>query len=373
MSSDRSDEAERSRSAMSSPAPLLRPPIAGAGRTGGGLRTPRLGLSIPLSPSQKAVAGGGGVPDLPPLQQPQQQQQQRPSSARPAPPQLRLATPQGRSAAPLDHRALAQPSGASASDTSARSRSDSFGIPDGRGSGPSSASSASHSAVSSGNRLGQPGGCTPDPSSAISSGYEPERDGGGGGQAVADLEKLSQSLGRALDVDDLDDDGWMMASKGGRIEELGTLGEGAGGAVTKCRLRGGKTVFALKVGRGGGGSRIRAVADRSQIITTDPDPDVQKQIRRELDFNRKIAADHICKYYGAYGDSSSGIISIAMEYCEGGSLDSIYREVKARNGRMAEKVLGKIADGVLEGLTYLYSCKIIHRGRSGPHPPLRTG
>lgn len=99
-----------------------------------------------------------------------------------------------------------------------------------------------------------------------------------------------------------------------------------------------------------------------QIITTDPDPDVQKQIRRELDFNRKIAAEHICKYYGAYGDSSSGVISIAMEYCEGGSLDSIYREVKKLGGRIGEKVLGKIGEGVLDGLTYLYSCKIIHRG-----------
>jgi len=113
--------------------------------------------------------------------------------------------------------------------------------------------------------------------------------------------------------------------------------------VTKCRLRGGKTVFALK------------------IITTDPDPDMQKQIRRELEFNRKIAADHICKYYGAYGDPLSGIISIVMEYCEGGSLDSVYREVKKLGGRIGEKVLGKIAEGVLEGLTSLYKCKIIHR------------
>jgi mitogen-activated protein kinase kinase len=31
------------------------------------------------------------------------------------------------------------------------------------------------------------------------------------------------------------------------IEEKGSLGEGAGGAVTKCILKGGKTTFALKV------------------------------------------------------------------------------------------------------------------------------
>jgi len=60
-------------------------------------------------------------------------------------------------------------------------------------------------------------------------------------------------------------------------------------------------------------------------------------------------------------DFSSATISIIMEFCEGGSLDSIYREVKKLGGRTGEKVLGKIAEGVLEGLTYLSGRKIIHR------------
>lgn len=51
-----------------------------------------------------------------------------------------------------------------------------------------------------------------------------------------------------------------------------------------------------------------------------------------------------------------------MEFCEGGSLDSIYKEVKKLGGRTGEKVLGKVAEGVLNGLTYLHSRKIIHRG-----------
>ena len=61
-------------------------------------------------------------------------------------------------------------------------------------------------------------------------------------------------------------------------------------------------------------------------------------------------------------DRSSSTISIAMEFCEGGSLDSVYREVKKLGGRTGEKVLGKVAEGVLHGLTYLNSRKIIHRG-----------
>ena len=121
---------------------------------------------------------------------------------------------------------------------------------DGRASGPSSASSASHSALSFSNGNRQAGG-TPDPASAISSiyshegGVSMERDGST--HLLPDLEKLSLDLGRELDVEDLDDEGWMAASKAGKVDEISTLGEGAGGAVTKCRLKGGKTVFALKV------------------------------------------------------------------------------------------------------------------------------
>jgi len=83
---------------------------------------------------------------------------------------------------------------------------------------------------------------------------------------------------------------------------------------------------------------------------------------RELNFNKECSSSYICKYYGAFIDVQSATISIAMEFCEGGSLDSIYRMVKSRGGRTGEKVLGKIAEGVLEGLTYLSGRKIIHRG-----------
>ena len=117
---------------------------------------------------------------------------------------------------------------------------------DGRLSGPSSASSASHSALSFANGMRQPGG-TPDPASAISSVYSHDGEKDPSQHILPDLEKLSLEKGREVDVEDLDDEGWMAASKSGRIEEIGTLGEGAGGAVTKCKLKGGKTVFALKV------------------------------------------------------------------------------------------------------------------------------
>jgi len=157
------------------------------------------------------------------------------------------------------------------------------------------------------------------------------------------FDRMALEKARTADVEALDDEGWRIASLEGRIVELNGLGEGAGGAVTKCKLKGGKTMFALKV------------------ITTNPDPDIKKQIVREINFNKECASEHICAYYGVFDDPTTGTISIAMEICEGGSLDSIYREVKKLGGRTGEKVLGKIAEGVLAGLTYLHSKKIIHR------------
>jgi len=82
---------------------------------------------------------------------------------------------------------------------------------------------------------------------------------------------------------------------------------------------------------------------------------------RELSFNKQIASDYICKYYGAFVDDSTSTVSIAMEFCEGGSLDGVYREVRKFGGRTGEKVLGKVAEGVLHGLTYLHGRRIIHR------------
>ncbi|KAK0623109.1 BcMKK1, mitogen-activated protein kinase [Immersiella caudata] len=323
---------------MSSPAPLLRPAIPGA-RPGG--RAPRLGLAIPPSPNAKPV-GNSGAPGR-------------------TLPVLHLATPMGSSVTPQEQQgrpAVVQGMSASGGSESsaAHSRSGSFGPLDGRGSIPTSAGSQ-YSALSFASQYGIGSNGlgalrnhgTPDPVSAVGSLYSNASEGGvdmerdGSLHGLENFDKLSLEKAMTLDVEDLDDEGWRIASHEKRIIELGSLGEGAGGAVTRCKLKGGKTIFALK------------------IITTNPDPDVKKQIFRELGFNKECASEHICRYYGAFPDPSTATISIAMEFCEGGSLDSIYKEVKRLGGRTGEKVLGKVAEGVLHGLTYLHSKKIIHR------------
>jgi mitogen-activated protein kinase kinase len=80
-------------------------------------------------------------------------------------------------------------------------------------------------------------------------GVSMERDGSL--QGLEAFDKLSLEKARTLDVDELDEEGWRIASLEKRIVEIGNLGEGAGGAVTRCKLKGGNTVFALKVRRPG--------------------------------------------------------------------------------------------------------------------------
>lgn len=113
---------------------------------------------------------------------------------------------------------------------------------------------ANGSASSYSAALGFPGLQRPhqgsDPISAISQGGSesaPSMERENSSQPLPDLEQMAAEKGAPLDVEDLDDAGWKAASAKGMIEEKGGLGEGAGGAVTKCILKGGKTIFALKV------------------------------------------------------------------------------------------------------------------------------
>jgi mitogen-activated protein kinase kinase len=89
---------------------------------------------------------------------------------------------------------------------------------------------------------------------------------------------------------------------------------------------------------------------------------MQRQILRELSFNRSCDSPHIVRYYTSFLTLDSSSIAICMEYCAGRSLDNVYKQVKSRGGRTGERVLGKIACGVLGGLGYLHERKIIHRG-----------
>lgn len=154
-----------------------------------------------------------------------------------------------------------------------------------------------------------------------------------------------QRPARLKNIDDLTPEDWNRLANTQQITELAKLGEGNGGSVSKCQLRSGSPIFALK------------------LINADPNPDVQKQIIRELQYNRLCSSPNIVKYYGTFMVEEQLMIGIAMEYMGGRSLDAIYRRVIEidLSNRINEKVLGKIADSVLGGLNYLHQQRIIHR------------
>ncbi|PLW11921.1 hypothetical protein PCASD_25496 [Puccinia coronata f. sp. avenae] len=130
------------------------------------------------------------------------------------------------------------------------------------------------------------------------------------------------------------------------LEVLNSLGEGAGGEVKKVLHRPSGLCMAKKT------------------IPTSPNPSLHRQILRELAFNREVAdgeSPSIVKYYGAFLEENNTQIAILMEYCEGGSLEAIYKRIKHRKGRIGEKILGKVAESVLSGLSYLHTRRIIHR------------
>lgn len=50
-----------------------------------------------------------------------------------------------------------------------------------------------------------------------------------------------------------------------------------------------------------------------------------------------------------------------MEFGEGGSLEAVGKRIREKGWRVGEKVAGRLAEGILQGLAYLHTQKIIHR------------
>lgn len=156
---------------------------------------------------------------------------------------------------------------------------------------------------------------------------------------------VTKEFTEPVDIEVLTPEDWKVIADTNQIVEINKLGEGNGGSVSKCRLKSGSKIFALK------------------LINADPNADVQKQIIRELQYNRLCHSPNIVKYYGTFMVQCQQMIGIAMEYMAGRSLDAIYKrtiELDPTN-RINEKVLGKVAESILKGLNYLHQQKIIHR------------
>lgn len=117
------------------------------------------------------------------------------------------------------------------------------------------------------------------------------------------------------------------------LEEISRLGEGAGGAVQKVKVKRTGKIIARKT------------------ITTREAP--MKQLLRELSIISSTEHVNIILFHGAYMSPSSSEVKILMEYCEGGSLESVGKRIKERGAIVGEKIAGRLAEGV--SLTPLYS------------------
>ncbi|KAJ2786626.1 Protein kinase C signaling pathway involved MAPKK protein [Coemansia interrupta] len=129
------------------------------------------------------------------------------------------------------------------------------------------------------------------------------------------------------------------------IRVMRKLGEGSVGTVHKVEYLPRKKIMARK------------------LMAVYPDEVNQKQILRELRLLKQCKSPYVVKFYGAYdsADDDGQSIALCMEYCEGGSLESIYKRVAKMNAQIGENVLGKVAVAVLTGLVHLHSYRVIHR------------
>ncbi|KZV88073.1 kinase-like protein [Exidia glandulosa HHB12029] len=168
----------------------------------------------------------------------------------------------------------------------------------------------------------------------------------------ADLKDVIQGIARVTIEETkqegaADDEASLIGSIGSQtysddvLEEVNRLGEGAGGAVHTVKDKRTGEILACKT------------------IPTRTTP--ARQVLRELQFLSESKHENIIRFYGAYMTPSTSEVKVVTEVCEGGSLEAVGKRVIELNAASSEKVIGKLAEGILQGLAYLHGRQIIHR------------
>jgi len=122
------------------------------------------------------------------------------------------------------------------------------------------------------------------------------------------------------------------------LETVKVIGKGSGGVVQLVRHKWTNSIYALKV------------------IQMNIHETVRKQIVQELKINQVSHCNYVVICYHSF--YNNGVISIVLEYMDGGSLADIVKQVK----QIPEPYLVVIAKHVLQGLMYLHQVRhIIHR------------
>jgi serine/threonine kinase 3 len=120
------------------------------------------------------------------------------------------------------------------------------------------------------------------------------------------------------------------------FEMLEKLGEGSFGIVCKCRHKKDNKIYAVKV------------------IEMEGEDD--SAIRREIDILKVCDSDLIVRYGGCYKKANT--LLIAMEYCDGGSVQDI---IRLRKKQLTEDQIAAICAQIVNALVYLHSNHIMHR------------
>ena len=77
-------------------------------------------------------------------------------------------------------------------------------------------------------------------------------------------------------------------------------------------------------------------------------------IKHEIDLLTVLRSPYVVRYFGSY--CSENFLTIALEYCEGGSVGAFVRRHPLREG-----VAAAVAGQVLRGMDYLHNMNLIHR------------
>ncbi|KAI9684476.1 MAG: MAP kinase kinase (MEK) [Trizodia sp. TS-e1964] len=135
------------------------------------------------------------------------------------------------------------------------------------------------------------------------------------------------------------------------------------GVEFKLDLRSEDLIVLKELGAGNGGTVSKVIHAATKVVMArkvihlEARKEVRKQIVRELHIMHDCNSPFIVSFYGSFLNETGDVI-MCMEYMDVGSLDRISKDF----GPVRVDVLGKIAEAVLGGLTYLYNeHRIMHR------------